>query len=87
MARQRIELHNDYHATSVTVTANIHESTVLTATLSDYSVARLQRTLCGYDDCTCGVIRGRQIITLDGLTYDWIGYGGSVNTLLYALIS
>ena len=52
-----ITIKNDYHDTTITLRANIGD------TLTPSRVRRIQRLLCGIDDCKCGGVageRGRQ---------------------------
>ena len=49
-----ITLRNDFHGTEARVKAEIGE------TLTPSQTRRVQRKLCPFSDCRCGVVRGRQ---------------------------
>ena len=56
-----ITLKNDFHNTEV----NIRVSGKSPWTLSVSQTKRVDRTLCGMADCSCGGIRGPQNVSID----------------------
>lgn len=54
---KKVTLTNDFHNSEVDVLVNFKDSK---ATLSPYQTKRVNRELCGVEDCRCGGARGPQ---------------------------
>ena len=54
-----ITLYNDFHDIEVTLRVKDGQC------LSRSQYRKVQRELCGHDDCTCGTVRGPQDVVVD----------------------
>jgi hypothetical protein len=54
MKKEKITLRNDFHGTEVNIRANDGDI------LSTYQMRRIEKKLCGMDECCCGIVRGPQ---------------------------
>lgn len=67
--KTKVTLVNDFHNTECNVVLSISENGTFKFTPAQSQ--KIDKTLCGISDCTCGTIRGRSFITDTGETFRW----------------
>lgn len=57
MSKLKVTLVNDFHNTRVNIVLNISDKGYFS--MSKYQDRKIFKELCGHDECTCGVVRGK----------------------------
>lgn len=67
--RIKIDFQNDFHhtyATSIAKIISVTENNSIKAVIPCENALKIERKLCGMNDCSCGVFRGDQTVTSTG---------------------